>query len=142
MRSILFRAKPRLRPQRAVCALATASLLALVIGCGGGGASGVPTGPGGGVNNDKTISGSNVDVAVGVTVAKSTDASAVPFAVLNAVNPAGATAFNRPLTSGPTYVPGLKLYASSKVSGKTLVVSRSWWKLDVWFRLHFSTSAV
>jgi len=122
MRSIRTQGRDRLRLLGSSLVLLSAFAITAVVGCGGGGGTGA-AGGGGGAANNKVLSGTNLNIGVGVTIAKSTDVAIVPFSVLNSVNPGAGPGFPVTRSSAPTFVPGLNLYSASTITGKVLTTS-------------------
>ncbi len=113
--------KEKARPRQAVLAIAGAGIIALVLGCGGSGGLGGNNGKGGG-GAKKTLTATNFNIATGLVMAKATTAGvAVPFAVLNSLNPKPGHLRGAATTWTP--VPGMELFESSQVSGKTLTLN-------------------
>lgn len=108
----------RTRFRREWCfALAGATAVGVIIGCGGGGGgggggtAGSTAGSTSGGNNTKVLTGANLDIAIGVTNAKATAAgSAVPFMLLKQVTP---TFIARP-SRDPVKIDALGLWVTSK----------------------------
>ena len=105
-----------------------AALVSVLVGCGGGGGGSSSGGGGGGGNSNLVLLGDNAEFAVGITNAKSQIVgSTVAFGILEKVTPSPSfhlgNSFGTRTSGGSTLIPGLNLYQTTTISGKTMTLA-------------------